>query len=145
VRSIVLLREPDPEPLLKHVASLATWFECQGRFEEAADIHGTVLAHAGAGDAHNRLQARLRRGFCRRVAGEYRWAADDYEVAHGIAVASRDRWSAIVARVGWAAVLQASGKTKAADGLMREAASACEKLVRAEADAVRRGPRRARG
>ncbi len=129
VEGIVLLGEPDAQPMLPRVYAFGSLLELRGEFVLAADVYGTVSRYVDS-RAHLDLafDALMRRGFCLRTAGQLEDAERCYQNASTLAGRVRDRARVLYARIGLAKVTWSRGDLPGADAELAEIVAEAESL-----------------
>jgi tetratricopeptide (TPR) repeat protein len=137
IEAIVMLQDPDAQPLLPRVFAYAGLLEQRGALALAADVYGTASKYADP-QAHFDIayDALMRHAFCLRVEGVLDHAARSYESAGALAARARDRVRVLYSRIGVAKVVWARGNLPAADEALREIAAEAETLGDARLHAV---------
>lgn len=137
IDAMVMLQEPDAQPLLPRVFAFAGLLEQRGALALAGDVYATVSKYADA-RAHFDLafDALMRYAFCLRVEGVLDQSARSYESAGALAARARDRVRVLYSRIGVAKVVWARGNLPAADESLREIAAEAELLGDARLHAV---------
>ena len=146
LRGVLMLRDPDAQPFLRRVYGLGESLEGEGAFAAAGECYGLVTRH-GTMDDPILVDARIRRAFCHLQVGESQWAELEFHRASAMAATTRDEWRMLVARIGLAKVLLATGRVRAADVLMEEVARRFDRRSappREPRRAARRAPRKKR-
>ncbi len=120
VEAIVMLQEPDAQPVLPRIFAYAGLLERRGALVLAADAYQTVSKYADA-NAHFDIayDSLMRHAFCLRVDGSLDLAARSYESAGALAARERDRSRVLYSRIGVAKVVWARGDLPAADDALR--------------------------
>jgi tetratricopeptide (TPR) repeat protein len=137
IDAIVMLQEPDTQPLLPRVFAYAGLLEQRGALALAGDVYATVAKYADA-RAHFDIayDALMRHAFCLRVEGVLDQAARSYESAGALAARARDRVRVLYSRIGLAKVVWARGNLPAADEALQEVAAEAETLGNTRLHAV---------
>jgi hypothetical protein len=129
LESVVLLQEPDAQPVLPRVFALGGLYEQRGAVSLAGDVYSTVVKYVDS-RAHFDLayDAAMRQAFCLRVDGILEHAQRSYESAGALAARARDRSRVLLARIGEAKVTWAKGNLPASDSELGVIAAEAEKL-----------------
>jgi hypothetical protein len=137
VDAIVMLQEPDAQPVLPRIFAYAGLLERRGALVLAADAYQTVSKYADA-TAHSDIayDALMRHAFCLRTEGSLDVAARSYEHAGALAARERDRSRVLYSRIGVAKVVWARGDLPAADAALQAVATEASGLGDARLHAV---------
>ena len=137
VDAIVMLQEPDAQPVLPRVFAYAGLLERRGALVLAADVYQMVSKYADA-NAHFDIayDSLMRHAFCLRVDGSLDFAVRSYESAGALAARERDRSRVLYSRIGVAKVVWARGNLPAADAALQAIVTEAAALQDARLHAV---------
>jgi len=124
LEAIVLLHEPDAQPVLPRVFALGGLYEQRGATALAGDVYSSVVKYVDS-RAHFDLayDALMRQAFCLRIEGVFDHAQRSYEAAGALAARARDRSRVLHSRIGEAKVQWNKGNLPAADAGLTEVVS----------------------
>lgn len=127
--AIVLLQEPDAQPVLPRVFALGGLYEARGALALAADVYAVVVKFVDS-RAHFDLayDAFMRHAYCQRMEGVLEQAQRSYESAGALAARARDRSRVLLSRIGEAKVTWAKGNLPASDEALQEIETEAERL-----------------
>jgi tetratricopeptide (TPR) repeat protein len=122
--AIVMLQEPDAQPVLPRVFALGRLYEARGALSLAADVYGAVVKFVDS-RAHFDLSydALMRHAYCQRMSGVLDQAERSYESAGALAARARDRVRVLYSRIGDAKVTWARGNLPAAEAALEKVVS----------------------
>ncbi len=137
IDAIVMLQDPDAQPLLPRVFAYGGLLEHRGALALAADVYETVSRYVDSRTHFDlAFDAQMRQGYCFRTLGELDRSERAYETAGALAARTRDRIRVLYSRIGSAKVAWSRGDLPAADTALRAIAEEAEKLGDARLHAI---------